>query len=167
MQKISIQAEFDAAPDVIVAATMAPDFLTYVAANMDDINKVTIEEETDIGPGKKRIRMRYEGEPDLPGFIRKIVPSGSKGMVSILDLDTSDNSHAMELVLDFLKDKFSSSGRGTFTQKEGKWIYRIELDLEVKIKLIGAKAEKAVAAMMEKSLKGQMELLQLFLKEPA
>ena len=165
MKKLILDTEFDCSPEMMIKTTVDPEFLDYACTNMDDISQITVIEIRDISPSKTLYKLKYEVDPPLPGFIQKIVPKGSKGMVMALEIDRDKNLSTVDIIPEIMQDKFKGHGTASFMQKGDKWVQHMEIDMEVKIKVIGGKIEEFIVKQMETSMKKEFELMNLFIKE--
>ncbi len=159
MKKLVMETEFDYSPEEIEEAMFEQEFLDLCAEKIADVKKITLEEKTDISDTRKRYKMKYDVDPPMPGFMSKLVPAGGQSMMMIMEMDRATQKSTVEVIPGQMADKIKSSGSSTFSQKGDKWVQRMELEIEVKIKLIGGKIEKFVVGQIEDSMKKQFELL--------
>ena len=165
MQKLVLETEFDFSPEVIAEASVDQEFLDHVAANVADVVSITIEEDIDIDDKRRKVTMKYEVDPPVPGFLQKLVPDGNKSMTMVMEMDKEALTTTMKMIPSFMADKVKGGGRASFTQKGDKWVQRIEMEVEVKVKLIGGKIEKFVLAQMEDSMRQEFALMNEYLKK--
>ena len=165
MKKIVMDSEYDFHPEVIEENFADPELLDYIVANHPSIDKIEIEDVKEITPDKKLYAMKYTINVPIPGFLQKMVKSDSNTMGISMEMDRKTLTAKIDVKPDIMPDKVSSSGKAVFTQKGDKWVQHVEVDLEVKVKMIGGQIEKFAVKMAGDILSKEFELRNEFLKK--
>ena len=165
MKKIVMDTEFDYHPEVIEENFADPDLLEYIESNHPQIEKIDVQEVKEITPDRKQYIMRYTINAPLPGFLQKMVKSEKNAMLISMEMDRETLSAKIDVTPEIMADKIKTGGKATFTEKGDKWIQHVEVELEVKVKLIGGKIEDFAVKMAGEVLKKEFELRNEFLKK--
>jgi hypothetical protein len=156
--RFQIQQRYDAPVDEVMALFTDPAFYPTLVG----LPKISTPEVVDHRRAGDTVRIdlrqRYTG--DLPAAALAMIDPDKLSWVEQLEFDLRKSSAASVLVPDNYGDRFSCSGRYTFTGDRGQGTVReLSGDVKVRVLLVGGKVEGALVSGLREHAEAEAVLV--------
>ena len=151
-------------PVPVEKAVSAYGDMEFYAARQKDGGAISVDilETEDLRDGKFRFRARVTEPSRVPSFLRK---SDVDTYVDDSVLDTTARTLTWKITPSVAADLFKMSGRVDFSAQENSTRVTYNVTMEVKIPLLGKKAEKHGLAKTEEACEQQSAFLKKWINE--
>ncbi len=135
-------------------------------ARLEDAANITCEllEEKMEGDVKVR-RLRYTSKTELPGMVATALGSKNLTYVQTNRFDASKGRLDWTVALPVLTDRVDVGGVTTITDTSGGSRRVVDGEINVRMRLVGGRIEKAVVGQFEKSMRRAVDLVRDIARE--
>lgn len=152
--------EFDAPPDAVVAAMLAPDF--YATVRLPDVSAPEVLERSEVG-GRVTLRVGYRYLGSLDPLARTVLGTDELTWTQVVEFDLASSSGSLTIVPGIQSRAVSCAGTVSVEPNGSGAVRRVAAELHVRIPIIGGKAERAIGPGILARLELESEALSAFL----
>ncbi len=161
---LHLEHHIDAPLDVVIRTSLDPDFEAALR-DLPNVAERTVTERDDDPDGSIHRVVRYRFSGPIPAAALKAVGGAIISWDEIGDYDPANHEWRFVIRPHVFPGRITCNGRyGLVRDGEGT-VRSVDVDIEVKVPLVGGRVEKALAAGLRDNMNAEAELLGLFVKQ--
>lgn len=163
--RFTLTDHFDAPLDAVESASLDPAFQDRLTGLPNVAERTVVRDEP--GPDGTRERViRYRFGGDLPGPVKAVVGS-AVSWDEVGRYDPGSHTWTFHIEPHVAKDKLECRGSYRFAADGEGSVREVEVDLRVRVPLVGGRVERAIRDGLVDTLEAEARLLRDYVKERA